>query len=583
MTLRCSLCLRIQQRWWLGRGGLLFALMGWLWLAAGEAHGLPPGRAWIPAADLSYPGVDALLGPEARTDSLGMPYVIAEAWYAAHPHDDRWALLHWRDTTWADAVVPDIHASFGPDHVVGFRNRPYLLWQDFNGLTGEGFLIFSEFLPDRLAPLDTAMVNVNGQGSEDAGAIAWRRRWVMRIQQRPQPDVTFAVNVSYSDTAHVWRPLPQLGIDEFTGSLAPLSDSSAMLAYAGRSGLAWARVEGNRWVASGTLNPRPWRPAHPRFALRPSGGLWLTWTEPDRVRVFSYKDGVWTDEATITAVHPQGGTYVAAWIDISQEGNERPLIAWGDLGYGPGGQDLGCIAVPTEDGWAPGEEIPGADRQFTTPHVTRDRYGDIWAAWQVFREGQSRYTHTYCSATAGRPVVRGSGRHRAVSWTLSAPAPGSWWSVLRSRDGGPYATVAQLEAGNTAAMSWTDGTPPMGQLAYRIRRESVDKRYEWLSEEARWPVKSRKPLQLVSSALHADEEVELELRGVSTESVEVQLFDLQGRQVLGEQRQAGGTGAYSFRLGLRAARGQLSAGVYFLRVVDEAGNTSNTVKLVLLK
>src|SRR5262249_43557094 len=116
------------------------------------------------------------------------------------------------------------------------------------------------------------------------------------------------------------------------------------------------------------------------------------------------------------------------------------------------------------------------------PTVVRDRNGDVWAAfWRLTMSGIF-ITHTYTRATTTRPVVSAQGSHQLVQWTLSEPAPETWWAVLRSVDGGPYELASRVRAGAGVQMSWDDSLPPSGTLSYRIRRECVDTRFEWLSD-----------------------------------------------------------------------------------------------------
>jgi hypothetical protein len=53
-------------------------------------------------------------------------------------------------------------------------------------------------------------------------------------------------------------------------------------------------------------------------------------------------------------------------------------------------------------------------------------------------------------------------------------------------------------------MSWTDDLASGGPLRYRIRRESVDTRYEWLNEEVVWNGATATQLALQSAAATPD-------------------------------------------------------------------------------
>jgi hypothetical protein len=117
------------------------------------------------------------------------------------------------------------------------------------------------------------------------------------------------------------------------------------------------------------------------------------------------------------------------------------------------------------------------------------------------------FTHTYTVATSSAPTVSSASPSaallgqpaRTVRWTLSEPAPETWWAVLAARDGGPYEEVARVRAALAVDMEWIDSSPPAAEIRYRIRRESVDKRYELLSEEVVWEDPTATELALVSA------------------------------------------------------------------------------------
>jgi hypothetical protein len=211
---------------------------------------------------------------------------------------------------------------------------------------------------------------------------------------------------------------------------------------------------------------------------------------------------------------------------------------------------------------------------FLTPYVARDRNGDAWVAWRTRPPGIVHWTHTYVSATTSTPVVSGVGRDRTVSWTLSEPAPESWWAVLRARGSGAFEPVARVRAGPGLEVSWTDVSPPAGVLRYRIRRESVDARYRWESEEAWWPPQSTRPLVLSRLG-----EGRLELSGAVAGPLDVRLYDLQGRRVLRREARSQGSGRDTIALDVAG----LKPGIYFASVRDASGRVANPVKLVLLQ
>ena len=379
----------------------------------------------------------------------------------------------------------------------------------------------------------------------------------------------------------MWHELPQLGVEEFMCTMAPLSDESAIVVYAGESGLGWAVAQGDQWIEQGILDPRPLQAIHPRFAFRHSGGLWLMWSDRRWVHLSSYVNGEWSRGDSIQCIHPSGQTFIPAWNDLTHDAEERPILAWIDVGFGTTFRDVGCVAFPTDSGWTQGEEIPGSDNIFLSPYICQDLNGDVWASWRVRAAVKNRWTHTYVKAISSAPQVAGAGRNRAVTWTLSEPTPQSWWAVLRARNDGPVEQVARLQAGPTVEMSWNDTSPPAGVLRYRIRRESVDARYRWESEEAFWPPKNGRALKLARTSGASSIDGKLELAGAEAGAFHVTVYDIQGRVVVEQIARAGGTGTDTVRIDL-GDRG-LPNGIYFASVKDASGQVSNPLKLVILR
>ncbi len=566
-------------------GSIGFGLTLLSWLLAFPAAALPPGRSWAPTVRWEYPGVISTSGTRIETDAVGNPFLIVHArWNVAQ--FGTWNLFAWRDSGWVHTFDSGgVGGLDVPEMALSLTARQRMTWvTGTDDRDGARRMAIAELRPDSILPPDTAMVTTS-QDTEWDGAVSARRRWVIRSHTKPpfnRDQNPFKVSTAYSDTPGVWHELPDLGIDEYHCAAAPLGDTTAMVVYTGKTGLAYCIAEGNRWVRHGILDSRPYVPLHPRLRFRPSGGLWLLWTDRPWVHVSRYRDGQWDRGDSLRAIHPRGETYWSAWCDLTLDGAERPVLAWGDLGVGYTYRDVGVVAFPTDSGWTPGEEIPGSDNLFLTPLVARDRNGDVWANWRVRDFLTNRWTHTYVHATCSTPAIIGAGRNRVVTWTLSEPAPESWWAVLRARNDGLFEVVARVQAGVTPEMSWTDTAPPAGVLRYRIRRESVDTRYQWESEEARWPSTSSRPLRLARTDA-AGLSGELELTGAAAGSLEVRLYDVQGRLVLKQHTVAGGSGRDAIRLDFGSVSPPLGAGIYFAAVRDATGNLAPPVRIVLLK
>jgi hypothetical protein len=276
--------------------------------------------------------------------------------------------------------------------------------------------------------------------------------------------------------------------------------------------------------------------------------------------------------------------------DLSRDGGEYPVIAWD-------AQDIRalntiCVCVPTDSGYGVAEELEGVVGGL--PTVARDRNGDVWVAWWWYGESAS-WMHSHATATAGTPRIEGAGRHRRVAWTLSEPAPETWWAVLRARGSEGFEPVARVRAGPGLEMSWSDTSPPAGLLRYKIRRESVDTRYLWESEETRWPTRTARPhLRVVASVpVRTSGSVEpgrpwlgdgrLEFTDATPGPVEVRLYDLQGRVVMRERGEAGATGAGAVPFRLRAVSPPPPNGIYLAVLRDASGRMSNAVKIVVLR
>jgi hypothetical protein len=547
----------------------------------GPAHALPPGRAWAPTTGLAFPGLVQSGTPRLEVDTLGRPLLIhAARWDTTASMS--WMVATWGDSAWVPLLLTGIPADYFPEPVISLKPAQHLVWISLSGPNlGLWPLLFVELLPNPGFPEHTMWTY--DQSSEYGAAVSARRRWVVRSQQRGLGETNFVIRTVYSDTVRIWRELPELGKDDSQCTIAPLGDYEAMVVYSTEGGVHWARAEGERWAEDGTVDPR--YGIHPRLRLRPSGGLWLAWADGrSQMHLSTYRDGAWQPVDSVGCAHAPGETYLPAWNDVSRDGFERPVIAWGDLAYGylPVPPDVGCVSFPTDSGWSQGEEIPGSEGMWLTPKVTRDRNGDAWLAWRLKSVGHVRYTHTYVSAIPSRPSLAVAGRQRVVSWTLSEPAPESRWTVWRARGPGPFVEVGEVRAGGAAELSWTDPAPPEGPLRYKVRRESLDLRYRLDTEEALWPEPERQALRFAAVPAPFRDGMPVELVGAAAGTIELILYDLQGRRVHRQVRQASGTGQDTLELPLSGAP-HPTAGVYFLVARDASGRTTSPARLVLLR
>jgi hypothetical protein len=103
-------------------------------------------------------------------------------------------------------------------------------------------------------------------------------------------------------------------------------------------------------------------------------------------------------------------------------------------------------------------------------------------------------------------------------------------------------------------MAWSDANAPSGLLRYRIRRESMDKQYEWLSDETVWtadvpPTGPGGPALalIIASSNPSDAVIQFELLNARAGPLHVQVFDPHGRIVVHNKTSAAsGSGRDSF-------------------------------------
>jgi hypothetical protein len=452
----------------------------------GVAQALPPGRAWAGPDSLRAQRFSRFSGVLLESDDSGNLRLASAGFDSTGSDAGLWALLRWSDRGWSLEGSPIARAGFAATPVVAHPSSNAMSWlaPAADG-TGRGYLLFSGRTAQGLERPDTALVTTQ-QSSEYGSASGGRRRWAVRSEQRlhPRGNTTFAVRTAFSDGNGVWRELPLLGSDEFMCAIAPLGSRGALIVHAGIDGLAWAQARDARWLRTGVLDPRPDVPLHPRLSVRPAGGAWLTWTDKVRVHVAVFEAGAWTRQDSVVARHSPGETFWSAWCDLSRDDGPLPVLAWGDRGVGATLRDVLCVAIPDSNAWAEGEEVPGSEGAFI-PSVARDRQGDVWVAWSPLRAGGVYWNHTYVSATVQTfTVTRERGGVRLEA-RLSQPAPGSEWQVERSSGSKGFERVQSLRAGPGIELVWWDPSPASTEVAYRIRRPTLDTRFDWVSQVVR--------------------------------------------------------------------------------------------------
>lgn len=553
-----------------------------LLLASHSAYALPPGRTWAPSTEMAVQGSsDYLNSPLLDRGSTGIPYLTMGVRWDSLPRHT-WTSFTWRDSAWSATDTSSERAGYPQVLSVGqglSRAMGDVTYWD--NATREFWLVLLEIGPGSIGPADTVL-QTTSTAAECAFASRGRRRWAVRSEQ--PISATHVVRTFYSDTAHIWREVEQLGNDDDHCTVAPLGDTTAMVVYAGGSGLEYALLDGSRWIEKGNLDPRPFNAANPRLRLRPSGGLWLIWADYGWVHISSYRNGVWSRGDSLRCVPNPGETFRPIFLDAENDTTEYPVFAWTNSGYGDTWRDVTAIAIPGEDGWHGAEEVPESEQSgWIPPTVTRDLNGDTWVAWRRARFGVNRWTHTYCSATCAAPSVTPLGDGTRLTWTLSSRAPRSRWSVWRAAgDGAPFDSLGTVRAGEDSLLAFDDTTAGPGQTwRYRIRRESVDIRYRWESDVAtHWRPDTRVPIGL-ALANPTGNPLTFRLTGAAG-LLWATLYDLQGRIVLRERLAAKGTGKDSFTLDLGTS-GARRPGIYFLRVSDGTRRTTRTARVAVVR
>jgi hypothetical protein len=465
--------LHIQPSWLIG-----FYLLVALLPPQHACEAVTPGRAWSPTEVLSVAQFGQLYSPRLELGSDRVPFLFAAAQY---PYPDVLG-FDWRGSSWAQAthVGRGLYFSWP---VWAPPGEFYVVGQDpFSDTEGKAWFWLAHRVGDsfEIENVTRAYPEVD----DYSAAVSARRRWVMF-----QDGFGAGMRLLYSDGPGNWIETP---ISARGGSglvIIPLGDTTALAAWAGLDdGLRWGKLEGTTWIPG--AEPLGGRLCiNPLFRRRPSGGYWFGYaTDEPYVAVRTYEDDVWGSPAGITASYRVPGWSWARYskdFQMSQDDGEYPAIAWGffDGNAGAGGI---CVSVPTDAGWTVADQLDN-DTEGILPSVTRDLNGDVWVAfWRYYTNGVF-WAHTYTKAACTLPIVYQQGASNLVAWTLSEPAPETWWAVLREQADGSFASVARVRAAEVPQMSWRDESPVSG-VRYRIRRECVDTRYQWLSEVSDTPV-----------------------------------------------------------------------------------------------
>jgi hypothetical protein len=506
--------------------------------------------------------------------------------------------LSWRDSAWVQrwSLGYDITFSRLVDAPAG--GHP-LIWQAL-GPEGysvaspqllDGYLVMSEDLGDTYATPDT-VAPVDPYSFIYAGAVSPTWRWAIKA------DWSLGVRLFSSRDRGPWQEY-RLDSTRWNSqfrsvAIQTLNDSSALVGWTrdGSYRLQWGVLSGDTWERK----PMPWFATgmlSSGLAMRHAadGGFWVGWAESQPYVVMSrLKDGVWAPPESLDCAYRLPDHWYSIGVDLSRDTLRYPVVSWL---ASQGGYCTFCLSVPTDSGEYPvAENLEGTD-WVGLAVVVRDANEDVWVAWWNDALEGMFWTHSAVRATAVNLRVERNrhapgrheawGRRRVVRWELSEPAPGSYWTVERAEWGGAFTSVARLRAGPEAAMSWEDPEPVRSPVRYRLRRESVDRRYEWLSGEVRWPPRTGGRFRAWPPRVPVTGPLELTVEGAAAGPLRLRLYDVQGRLVGEREVTASGQGRDDVRLDAAALRRPLSSGIYFLAMTDAAGAESETARIVVLR
>lgn len=584
-------------------GLLLAGLFASTWASPGLC--LETGRTWSPMDVARIPGYLQLVPSRLDLGRDGRPMVYLSA-RGGLPNSQH--VLGWNDSVWVSIGQLGYETAF-LQPVVSMGARDRLLWQTYDELYLPvppyfgTYLVTGEFSEGQYEATDTVAI-VAAADWAYSGAITDKREWILKSDY---------VGIG-SSAVRGWTREPEGDWDEFrlpgTGlkgvSVAPVNDTTAIAVWVDLGGpLRWAWLHGIAWVDGGTIpGALAGYPLGPHFRRSPSGRLWLVWsTDEDFLQMASFAGGAWAAPETLRCTKLVPGTYASKESRPSRDNWERPVVAWVEHDTRRGYLGTVCLSVPTATGYS-SENLPGTSGAIYA-EALRDSLGDVWLIWTTWGDGVL-WQHSHVSAVARQVAIEGRGNRQALVWSLDEPAPGSWWTILRSRGEGAFEAVGRVQAGDGLDLSWplNEGPSSMGRggvrlgvqdvgrlsfapRRYKVQRECLDANYRWESEEVAWPPQlavhppqvPRPRLKPVQSPWgpHAALEVEDAAAG----RLEVALFDLQGRRVLTRFLESPRDGHAEFSL--EPSEHPLAAGVYFARVRDAEGRWSDAVRTVVLR
>ena len=131
-------------------------------------------------------------------------------------------MLVWPDSAWSVRVLGGYAGQLFPEPIVSPYSTHHVVNVVEEFPSGLDWVTWTDISYDGIAVPETVMTTVNND-TEFGAAIQGGRRWVARCHQLREPPHPYRLDVSYSDTAGTWRPLPSRGnADPRMCTIAPL-------------------------------------------------------------------------------------------------------------------------------------------------------------------------------------------------------------------------------------------------------------------------------------------------------------------------------------------------------------------------
>ncbi len=512
-------------------------------------------RAWSPEYRTQLPPFDYLAMPELQNDSAGVPFMCL-AGVDLDLSRSPGVGLQWQDSAWVSVwQLPTSIGRFSPI----LNDHTYRMWSGNDAVGGRGLYV-SGLLPNAISSTEEIAQIQTPWAYWFSGAFSASRRWAVVDDNDRSRIFTARLGEPWAETFQFDWQVP---------SVAVLDDTTALVVHDSPPG--WGKIEGARWIeGSGDLVIPGVGNEGPKLRQDPGGAVRVIWRAPQVIAMHRYQAGEWSEPRLLTCDYI-GGSHNKFVGDFEQshDSAQDPVVAW-SFQDASSGSDGVCACLPQEGGYPPATQIMTGGRFFSIA-TTQDRNGDAWVAgWYYF--APLRWMHTYVTTTTSTPTASIESGRSIVRWSLSTASPKTWWAVLRSQSDGPFIEVARLEAGTDPAMFWIDdsiSSMANEPVSYQIRRESVDKRFEWLSPSVRLdtPVSALPSLidaqvgprsvRLRWAATDATAAITVERLRQDEDWAEAGTPTLEGRSVLVFEDHDLTPGRYGYRLKWRSEQGAL--------------------------